>query len=90
MRFLRFFVALSSTALCRRAPERRSIRVFTFCRHALAPRSARAAADIFGAVDTLHSALSVRRCSPVSRLGTKLPFKSHNSTRPPQAPAASS
>jgi hypothetical protein len=71
-------------------PARRSIRVFISCRHDLAQSSRWPAADIFGAVDTLHTALPVRRCSPGSRLGTKLPFKSHNSTRPPQTPAASS
>ena len=90
MRLLRFFVALSSVAPGRRALARRPIRVFISCRHDLAQSSRRPAADIFGAVDTLHTALPVRRCSPGSRLGTKLPFKSHNSTRPPQAPAASS
>ena len=36
MCFLRFFVALSSVALCGRAPARRSIRVSTPRRHALA------------------------------------------------------
>jgi hypothetical protein len=34
--------------------------------------------------------ISVRRSPSSSRLGTKLPFKPHSSTRPPQTPAASS
>jgi hypothetical protein len=86
----RFFVALSSVALCRRAPARRSIREFTRCRHALTQLSVRALVGTRGAVDDLHAAFPIRRCSSSSRLGTKLPFKSHNSTRPPQTPAASS
>ncbi len=90
MRLLRFFVALSSVARCRRALARRSIRVFTPCRHALTQLSVRALAGTCGVVDDLHAAFPIRRCSSSSRLGTKLPFKPHNSTRPPQTPAASS
>lgn len=37
-----------------------------------------------------HTAFSVRCPSSGSHLGSKLPFKSHNSTRPPQTRAASS
>jgi hypothetical protein len=90
MCLLRFFVALSSVALCRRAPARRSIRVSTPCRHVLAQLFMSALARTCRASDVLHAAFSARWPSSGSRLGTKLPFKSHNSTRPPQTPAASS
>ena len=90
MCFLRFFVALSSVALCGRAPARRSIRVATPRRHALAQLSMSALAGTCCAFHVPHTAFSVRCPSPGSHLGTKLPFKSHNSTRPPQTPAASS
>src|SRR5258707_393882 len=90
MRLLRFFVALSSVAPCRRALARRSIRVFPPCRHALTQLSARTLAGQCSTGDDLHAAYPVRRWPSSSRLGTKLPFKPHNSTRPPQTPAASS
>jgi hypothetical protein len=90
MCLLRFFIALSSVALCRRAPARRSIRVSTPCRDALAQLSMSALASTCRASDVPHAAFSARWPSSGSRLGTKLPFKSHNSTRPPQTPAASS
>ena len=90
MHVLRFFVALSSVALCRRALARRSIRMFTPCRHALTQLSVRTLADTCGALHDPPAAFPIRRCSSSTRLGTKLPFKSHNSTRPPQTPAASS
>ncbi len=48
------------------------------------------AAPTASAVGAPLTALPVRRCSPGSPLGTKLPFKSHNSMSPPQTPAASS
>jgi hypothetical protein len=90
MRLLRFFVALSSVAPCRRALARRSIRVFPPCRHPLTQLSVRTFAGTCGAVEDFHQPHPVCRWPSSSRLGTKLPFKPHNSTRPPQTPAASS
>src|SRR5258708_7239127 len=69
MRLLRFFVALSSVAPCRRALARRSIRVFPPCPHALTQLFARTLAGPCGTVDDLHEAYPVRRWPSSPRLG---------------------
>jgi chromate transporter len=56
----------------------------------LAGGSMHTPAGACGAVHHRHVASPIRQCSPSSRLGVRLPFKSHSAPRPPQTPAASS
>ena len=90
MRLVRFFVDLQSEALFRRALARRYTRV----RDSLLPAFSASCPCTFALSFTLPVAdlpkLFVPSRHPASSfIGTKRPFNPHNSTRPPQPPAAS-
>jgi hypothetical protein len=90
MRLLRFFVALSSTAPCRRALARRSIRD-SLPVDTLSSNSPRALLQARAALSTISTKpIQFAGGLPALDWGTKLPCKPHNPTRPPQTPAASS
>ena len=87
MFLLRFFVALSSRAVRGCAPARRCIRVLTPCGPASASPSAHTPAVTCTALNDRPPAFPIRHCSPTSRLGSQLAFKSHSAPRPPQKSA---
>jgi hypothetical protein len=90
MRLLRFFVACPPRAALGCAPALRRTRVPIPPRHITAPRSAHASALTWDTLNDRHATVPVHPCSPSSRFGNRLPFKSHSAPRPPQTPAASS
>ena len=90
MQFVRFFVGLPPAALLRRALARRSTRVRDSHQRDLSASSSRASALYFAQrVHHLPKLFAPSRHPANSFRGTKRPFNPHNSTRPPQPPAAS-
>jgi hypothetical protein len=90
MRFVRFFVDLQPAALFRRALARR----YTGVRDLLQPAFSASCSCTFvlgftQLVDDLLTLFAPSRHPASSFTGTKPTFNPHNSTRPPQPPAAS-
>jgi hypothetical protein len=90
MRFLRFFVDLQSGALFRRALARRCTRV----RDSRLPAFSAGCSCTFAlsfdlSVADLPKLLHLVGILQAPLIGTKPTFNPHNSTRPPQPPAAS-